>query len=47
MKKLKELQLCDKTLIYVTADHGFDEDRKGHADAPYFFLATNGGDTPR
>jgi hypothetical protein len=41
MKKLKELQLYDKTLIYVTADHGFDEGRKGHADAPYVFLATN------
>ena len=41
MERLKALQLYDKTLIYVTADHGFDEGRKGHADAPYVFLATN------
>jgi len=41
MGRLKELQLYDKTLIYVTADHGFDEGRTSHADAPYVFLATN------
>lgn len=41
MEKLKELKLYDKTLIYVTADHGFDEGMKGHGDAPYVFLATN------
>jgi len=41
IKKLKELGLYDKTLIYVTADHGFDEGKKGHRDAPYVFLATN------
>lgn len=41
MEKLKELGLYDKSLIYVTADHGFDEDRKTHTDAPYIFLATN------
>ncbi len=41
MQKLKELDLYDKTLIYVTADHGFDEDMKSHSDAPYVFLATN------
>ncbi len=39
--KLKELGLYDKTLIYVTADHGFDEGMKSHNDAPYVFLATN------
>jgi predicted AlkP superfamily pyrophosphatase or phosphodiesterase len=38
---LKELNLYDKTLIYVTADHGFDEDQKNHNDAPYVFLGTN------
>ncbi len=38
---LKELNLYDQTLIYVTADHGFDEDTKNHADAPYVFLGTN------
>lgn len=41
VQKLKELGLYDKTLIYVTADHGFDEGMKTHADAPYVFLATN------
>ena len=41
MKKLKELKLYDKTLIYVTADHGFDEGMRKHRDAPYVFLATN------
>jgi hypothetical protein len=39
--KLKELGLYDKTLIYITADHGFDEDRTSHGYAPYVFLATN------
>jgi len=41
MKKLKELGLYDKTLIYVTADHGFDEGKGSHKDAPYVFLGTN------
>jgi phosphopentomutase len=41
MQKLKELGLYEKTLIYVTADHGFDEGTKGHRDAPYVFLGTN------
>jgi hypothetical protein len=41
MDKVKELGLADRTLIYVTADHGFDEGQKGHTDAPYVFLATN------
>jgi len=41
MRKLKELNLYDKTLIYVTSDHGFDEGMKSHSDAPYIFLGTN------
>jgi len=41
IEKLKELKLYDKTLIYIVADHGFDEGEKGHRDAPYVFLATN------
>ncbi len=41
MQKLAELNLYDKTLIYVTADHGFDEGLGSHHDAPYVFLATN------
>ena len=39
--KLKELGVYDKTLIYVTADHGFDVGGKGHRYAPYVFLGTN------
>jgi predicted AlkP superfamily pyrophosphatase or phosphodiesterase len=39
--KLKELKIYDRTLIYVTADHGFDKGQKLHKDAPYVFLATN------
>ncbi len=41
MDKLQELGLYNQTRIYVTADHGFDEDRTSHSDAPYVFLATN------
>jgi len=39
--KLKELKIYDKTLIYVTADHGFDIGKTSHYYAPYIFLATN------
>jgi hypothetical protein len=41
MDRLERLGLAGKTLIYVTADHGFDENRQGHRFAPYVFLATN------
>ena len=41
MDKVKELGLADKTHFYVTSDHGFNEDGKGHSFAPYVFLATN------
>jgi phosphopentomutase len=47
MKKLIELNLYDDTLIYVTADHGFDEGMKSHKDAPYVFLATNDSEVNR
>jgi len=39
--KLKELGLYDKTLVYVTADHGFNEGEKGHSYAPYVFVGAN------
>jgi hypothetical protein len=39
--KVRELGLADKTEFYVTADHGFNEDEKGHSFAPYVFLATS------
>jgi SAM-dependent methyltransferase len=41
MDKVRELGLAEKTQFYVTADHGFNEDKKGHSFAPYVFLATN------
>ena len=41
VEKLKQLGVYEKTLIYVTADHGFDIDGKTHRNAPYVFLATN------
>ncbi len=41
IEKLHELGLYEQTLIYVTADHGFDEGMKRHQDAPYIFLSTN------
>ncbi|MHC4146914.1 MAG: alkaline phosphatase family protein, partial [Planctomycetota bacterium] len=39
--KVRKLGLADKTEFYITADHGFNEDEKGHSFAPYVFLATN------
>ena len=39
--KVGELGLADNTEFYITADHGFNEDEKGHSFAPYVFLATN------
>ena len=41
LAKVKELGLDDKTLVYVTADHGFDEDGGSHKYAPFVFLGTN------
>jgi len=38
---LKDLGLYDHTLVYITADHGFDEGQKHHNYAPHVFLATN------
>lgn len=39
--KLKSEGIYKNTLIYVISDHGFDEDRSVHKNAPYTFLATN------
>ncbi|MBA7614110.1 hypothetical protein ES703_21372 [subsurface metagenome] len=41
MEKVKQLGLAEKTLYYITADHGFNEGETGHSFAPYVFLATN------
>jgi len=39
--ELKAKKLYDKTMILVTADHGFDEGKTSHKDAPFVTLATN------
>jgi hypothetical protein len=39
--KLKELGIYENTYIYVITDHGFDEGKSGHSNAPYTFFATN------
>lgn len=41
LDKLSELGLAEATLVYVTADHGFDEGEEVHFTAPWVFLATN------
>jgi hypothetical protein len=43
MQQLREYKLYDKTLLYVTADHGLDKKGIpfGHHNAPRIFLATN------
>jgi len=41
VKKLKELGVYDKTMIFVTADHGFDENKTSHSNAPTVYLAAN------
>jgi hypothetical protein len=41
VERLKTLGIDQKTLIYLTADHGFDEGGFQHLYAPYIFLASN------
>ncbi|MFW5940647.1 MAG: MopE-related protein [Chloroflexota bacterium] len=41
VEKLKELGIYERTLIYVTTDHGFDEGSDRHGNAPFTFLASN------
>lgn len=41
MAKLQELGIDGQTLIYVVTDHGFDEGKFRHMNAPYGFFATN------
>jgi hypothetical protein len=47
IEKVQQLGLGEKTQFYITADHGFNEDKKGHSFAPYVFLATNNKDVSR
>ena len=41
VKWVKEQKLYDKTLIYVTTDHGFDPAAHTHSHAPHSWLVTN------
>ena len=41
ISKLKKVGIYEETVVYVTADHGFDEGTIFHSHAPYTFLATN------
>jgi hypothetical protein len=41
VKKLVELGIDDQTIIYLISDHGFDEGKSQHGNAPFTFLATN------
>jgi predicted AlkP superfamily pyrophosphatase or phosphodiesterase len=41
IQRLKQNDLYDTTLIYVTTDHGFDDNAKSHNNAPDCWLATN------
>ena len=41
VKKLKDLGIYDKTMIFVTADHGFDEGKTSHSNAPTVYLAAD------
>lgn len=38
---LERKQIDDRTLVYVTADHGFDVGTTHHANAPHIILASN------
>ena len=38
---LNALNITQKTLVYITADHGFDVGATVHHNAPYIFLASN------
>lgn len=41
VQKLKALKVYRRTLIYVMSEHGFDEGKSNHQNAPYGFFATN------
>jgi hypothetical protein len=39
--ELRALSIDRTTMVFVTADHGFDPARRGHRNAPRVFLATD------
>lgn len=41
VKKLKALGIYDRTMVFATTDHGFDEGLRSHKDAPRVYLIGN------
>ncbi len=41
LNKLSDLNITQNTLVYITADHGFDEGGTQHNNAPFIYLASN------
>ena len=41
VRQLRELGMYDRTAVFVTTDHGMDEDDFDHRQSPNTFLATN------
>jgi predicted AlkP superfamily pyrophosphatase or phosphodiesterase len=41
MAELEKEGVADRTLVYVSADHGFDKGTKRHTSATHIFLGTN------
>lgn len=41
IEKLQQLGLYSKTAVFVTSDHGMDEGKRIHRNAPFMFLAAN------
>ena len=41
VRKLKALGVYDRTMVFATTDHGFDEGLNSHRDAPRVYLAGN------
>jgi hypothetical protein len=41
MNELSVLGIADRTFVYVTTDHGFDEGDNRHGNAPYGMFASN------
>jgi len=41
MAALEDQHIADRTLVYVSADHGFDQGTRRHSAATHIFLGTN------
>jgi len=47
IQKLKDLNIYHKTFIYLTSDHGYDENGRSHLYAPDIVLVTNNNNVNR